>query len=322
MPNKLRKEEVLAERATVQSLLAEALEVGDVLGASQFQTILDKLNSELGVLAHFQERNASVALFFGGPKVVGSMGIDAEFAGQALDRFQDLVSKTFARREVGSLGARGPVPTRHDSSLMVTAVTRGSFGFVLEEVGDQQEAIRTQLSEVVENVADLIENITNIEEQIFIDAAAEMDMRLLTSTRGFFKTLDTAKATLRIVEGEREITLSRADIERGRERTEALEVEEHDSVPLTGMLLGLLPVHRRFEFVLEGSGENISGKVASDASRSIGDQLLGGMFNPLGRMWIAEFNIRDVLRRGRPPMRYYTLLRLIRESDVEAPPSS
>jgi hypothetical protein len=322
MPNKLRKEEVLAELTTVQSLLMEAIEVGDVLGANQFKTILSKLSSELEVLAHFRERNAAVALFFGGPKVAGSMGIDAEFAGQALDRFQDLVSKSFARRENGDLGSRGPVPTRHDSSLMVTAVTRGSFGFVLEEVGDQQEAIRTQLSEVVENVTDLIANITNVEEQIFTEAAADMDMRLLTSTRGFFKTLDNAKASLRIVEGEREIILSRADIERGRERTEALEVEEQVSVPLTGMLLGLLPVHRRFEFVLEGSGENISGKVASDASRNIGDQLLGGMFNPLGRMWVADFNIRDVLRRGRPPMRYYTLLRLVRESDAEAPPPS
>ncbi|MFK3845522.1 hypothetical protein [Stenotrophomonas sp. NPDC078853] len=318
MPTKLRRDEVSAERATVCALLAQANEVGDLLGARQFQRRLQKLDEELRVLGRFEERSASAALFFSGPKVAGSRGIEADFAGDALERFQDLVSKTFARRELGNLGARGPVAARPDSKLMVTAVTRGSFGFVLEEVGDQAEAIRTQLSEVVEEVVSFVSQLADPAEDVFLEAVADIDSRLLGSARSFFTSLSNAQATLKIVEGDREISLGRDDVQRGKDRTEGLVITEREAVQLNGRLF-VLPAHRRFEFVLDGTGENISGKVAAEPSREIGDQLLGGLFSPIGRRWVAEFDIREVTRPQRPVRHFYTLVRLIREI-VEAPP--
>lgn len=316
MPTKLRREEVSAERSTVSALLAQANEVGDLIGARQFQKRLRKLDDELRVLGGFEERAASAALFFGGPKVVGSRGIEADFAGDALERFQDLVSKTFARRERGILRARGRVAARPSSKLMVTAVTRGSFGFVLEEVGDQVEAVRTQLSEVVEDVVDFVAHVADPAEEVFLEAVGDIDSRLLGSARSFFDSLSKAEATLRIVEGDREISLGRDEVQRGKERTEGLVVTESEANRLNGTLF-VLPAHRRFEFVLDGTGENISGKVAADASREIGDQVLGGLFNPIGKRWVAEFDVREVTRPQRPVRRFYTLVRLIRE--IEAP---
>ncbi|WHZ18740.1 MAG: hypothetical protein OJF55_000889 [Rhodanobacteraceae bacterium] len=313
MPTKLRHEEVSAERATVRDLLAQATEVGDVLGARQFEQRLQKLNAELNLLNSLVEKNASAALFFGGPKVLGSRGIDASFAGDALERFQDLVSKVFARRELGSLGARGPIAAQSDSKLMVTAVTRGSFGFVLEEVGDQEEALRTQLSEVVTDVVDFVAKIADPAEDPFIDAIADIDSRLLSSTKAFFDSLANAQATLKIVEGAREVSLGREDVERAKERTEGIELVEQNAVQLTGLLFGLLPAHRRFEFVLQESGETISGKVATDASREIGEQVLQGLSNPVGHRWLGEFDVREVRRPNKPAKRFYTLQRLIRE---------
>lgn len=315
MPTKLRREEVAAELATVRSLLDQARDAGDLLGARQFERKATTLTQELHALSEMRDRMASAALFFAGPKVLGSRGIDAEFAGDALERFQDLVSKAFARRETGSLGARGPVAVRGESRLMVTAVARGSFGFVLEEVGDQEEAIRTQLSEVVEDIVDLVAKVADPAEDVFLEAVSEMDSRLLISARQFFNSLSAAQASLRIVEGDREITLARDDVQRAKERTEGLEVVEQDAVQLRGVLFGLLPAHRRFEFVLEDTGENISGNVASTTSKEMGDQLLGGLFNPIGRKWIGEFDVREVTRPGRPSRRFYTLLRLIQEID-------
>lgn len=314
MPTKLRREEVSAERATVRALLAQATDVGDILGARQFERRLRKLDAELNDLSQFEARTASAALFFGGPKVVGSRGIEAEFAGDALERFQDLISKSFARQELGTLGARGPVAIRPDSKLMVTGVTRGSFGFVLEEVGDQSEALRTQLAEVLRNVVDFVDKVADPAEDVFLEAVADLDSRLLNSAKAFFGSLSSAQATLKIVEGEREISLAREDVQRAKDRTESLEVVEQEAVQLTGVLLGMLPAHRRFEFVLKDTGETISGKVASDASREIGDQVMGGLFNPLGRKWIGEFDVREVRRPDRPAKRFYTLLRLVREA--------
>lgn len=317
MPTKLRREEVSAERATVAALLEQATDVGDLLGARQFQRRLQDLDAQMRELGQVQERTASAALFFGGPRVAGSRGIEADFAGEALERFQDLVSKTFARRELGGLAARGPVPIRADSKLMVTAVTRGSFGFVLEEVGDQEEALPTQLNEVVGDVVDFVAEVTDPAEEVFLEAVADVDPRTLVSIREFFNTLSRAQATLRIVEGEREIVLDRDDVQRGKDRTEGLEVTEQESVRLRGLLFGLLPAHRRFEFMLENDVEPISGKVSADASRALGDQVLVGQ-HPVGRRWEAEFDVREVTRPGRPPRKFYTLLRLIRM--LEEPP--
>lgn len=313
MPTKLRRDEVSAERAAVAALFAQAIEVGDLLGARQFERRLHDLDAQMNELGQIQERTASAALFFGGPKVAGSRGIEAGFAGEALERFQDLVSKRFARRELGNLATRGPVPIRADSKLMVTAVTRGSFGFVLEEVGDQEEALRTQLTEVVGDVVDFVAQVSDPAEDVFLEAVSDVDSRTLVSIREFFSTLSKAQATLRIVEGEREVALGRDDVQRGKDRTEGLEVTEQESVHLEGLLLGLLPVHQRFEFVLEGDVEPISGKVAADASRALGNQVLIGQ-HPVGRRWEAEFDVREVTRPGRPPRKFYTLISLIRET--------
>jgi hypothetical protein len=312
MLKKLQKQELMAERGALQGLLTESRAINDVVGAIQFQQKLDEVEEALQRLEAVNPARASVALYFGGEKVIGSYGIQADFAGEILEDFQDLVSKSFARLEVGALGARGPVAARADSNLMVTNIARGSFGFILEEVGDQGEAFDTQMTEVVDQVASLVQVVTGPEDEAFNEAVADMDHRMVTATRNFFAHLSKAKATLRLVERDREIVLGRAEVELGRERTESLEVEELEGQLLSGLLLGLLPNHKRFEFVLE-DGEPISGKVATEASRTIGDQLLGGHFNPAGKRWRAEFLIRDVRRQGREPRRHYTLMRLVEE---------
>lgn len=309
---KLEKQELIAERQALRSLLNESRAIDDVVGVIQFERKLEEVEGALRDLEEVDPRRASVALYFGGDKVVGSYGIQADFAGEILEDFQDLVSKSFARSEVGTLGSRGPVPIRTDSNLMVTNVTRGSFGFILEEVGDQSEAFETQLSDAVDSVATLIGVVAGPEEDAFSELVADMDHRMVTATRNFFADLSKARATLRMVERDREIVLGRAEVELGRERTESLEVEELDGQVLSGVLLGLLPNHKRFEFVLE-DGEPISGKVAPEASRAIGDQVLIGEVNPVGKKWSAEFSIRDVRRQGREPRRHYTLIRLLNE---------
>lgn len=313
MPNKLRLDELSAEHVTVQSLLAQSREVGDFLGAKQFEQKLEQLDQQIAELADNTEVFASAALFFGGPKVIGARGIDAEFAGDALHNFQELVTKRFARQEVGRLGARGPIAGKDDSRLMVTGVTRGSFGFVLEEVGAQHEAIRTQLSEVVEDVVDIIKDVAGPEEEPFLDAVGQMDGRLLGTTRSFFESLASGMATLRIVQGDREVLLSSEAIQRAKKRTEDLEISEDATIELEGVLF-VLPTKRQFEFTLIESGETVGGKITADASRAVGDQLAsGGLMNPLGKRWRGEFNMREVQRPGKPAKRYYTLIRLLEE---------
>lgn len=310
---KLEKAGLVADRAAILDLISQSDAVGDYLGRVQFMRKLDEIDSALRDLESISSTRAAVALYFGGPKIVGSQGIDAEFAGDVLGDFQDLVSKAFARKELGSLGSRGPVPVRSSTNLMVTSVARGSFGFVLEEVGSQGEAFDTELVQVVDDVTNLIADVVSSEEEEFMQAISSLDDRSLTSTRRFFATLSKASATMRIVERDRELLLDRSAVELGRERTEQTQVEESEGERFQGVLLGLLPQHRRFEFKLLGSEETISGRVDADISQTVGDQLLIGGFNPVGKAWNAEFNVRTVVRPGRTPRRFYTLLQLHEE---------
>ncbi|RDS80846.1 hypothetical protein DWU98_12940 [Dyella monticola] len=313
IPRRLQKESLAAERATISQLLSEARGVDDIVGVMQFESRLAEIERELVELGSLNVTRASVAMYFGGPKVLGMQGIDADFASNVIGNFQDLVSKSFTAMEVGDMGSRGPVPHRAETNLMVTGVTRGSFGFVLEELGNQSEAFETPLTVVVDDVASLINEIASAEEEAFAERIASIDSRMISASRNLFGTLSKAEATVRIVEGDREINLGRLEVERGRERTEFLEVKEDPGIILTGLLLGLLPQHKRFEFQLS-DGDVISGGVASDASRAVTEQLIGQTFNPIGKTWRAEFSSRTVSRRGMPSRTYYTLIRLLSES--------
>jgi hypothetical protein len=312
IPRRLQKESLAAERATVSKQLSEARGVDDLVGMMQFESRLAEIDRELVELASLSVTRAAVAMYFGGPKVLGMQGIDADFASNIIGNFQDMVSKSFIAMEIGDIGSRGPVPHRAETNLMVTGVTRGSFGFVLEELGNQSDAFETALTVVVDSVTSLINEIASAEEDAFAERIASIDSRLITASKNLFGTLSKAEATVRIVEGEREITLGRLEVERGRERTEFLEVEENPGTILTGLLLGLLPQHRRFEFQLP-NGDVISGAVASDASRAVNEQLIGQTSNPIGKTWRAEFSSRTVSRRGMPTRTYYTLIRLLTE---------
>src|SRR3546814_19009451 len=93
------------------------------------------LNRRLREIEAAPSTSAGVGLFFGGRPVVGSYGIQAEFGAKAVAEFQTLVSNTFAAAE-GTLGARGPVPQRARTQLMLPDLARGSFGFLLSKSDD------------------------------------------------------------------------------------------------------------------------------------------------------------------------------------------
>src|SRR6476661_3888379 len=136
MVRKLEIEDIENDLATVRSLLSRRSSEKDPSGVAQFQGRVAELERELEARRGKPDHRASVALFFSGEPVLGSRGVRAEFAGKAVDLFQDLVSKQFAAVEIGRMGQRGPIPLRPSSDMMITDVARGSVGFVLEEADE------------------------------------------------------------------------------------------------------------------------------------------------------------------------------------------
>ncbi|MFQ2125231.1 hypothetical protein ACK33G_11955 [Aeromonas jandaei] len=273
MPRKLKLNSLTSDKYAVQQLISEAIEYGDIVGELQYREKLEKLDREIALLKNSNETNASVALFFGGEPVLGSQGILASFAGNILEKFQELINKTFASKENGSLGERGKIPLKANSNLMVTQVAKGSFGFVLDEISDQIEITETALKHTVDYVLELINASAQPDDETFEKLIESVDRRVLQSLKSFFITLDKAHSTMRLVGDEQEYSLDSNWIHRARQRTEATEIDEDEEIVVL-KVLGLLPEHCKFEAVTI-EGNIIYGSTTRLAAEQFRSELIG-----------------------------------------------
>ncbi|KPN76746.1 MULTISPECIES: hypothetical protein [Shewanella] len=273
MPRKLKLNSLTSDKYAVQQLISEAIEYGDIVGELQYREKLEKLDKEISLIKNANETNASVALFFGGEPVLGSQGILASFAGNALENFQELINKAFASKENGSLGERGKIPLKANSNLMITQVAKGSFGFILDEVSDQIEITETALKHTVDYVLELINASAQPDDETFEKLIESLDKRVLQSLKDFFITLDKAHSTMRLVGDEQEYSLDSHWIHRARLRTEATEIDEDEDLVVL-KVLGLLPEHCKFEAVTR-EGNIIYGSTTRLAAEQFRSELIG-----------------------------------------------
>ncbi len=308
IPRNLRMQSLQAELSSLNSLLQGAKEYGDFVGEFQLEKRKEKLEAELGALAEQHCKKASVALLFGGKPVLGSRGISADFAGHILGSFQDLIARMYAAAELGSLGERGPIPMRQAAGLMVTSLAKGSFGFVLDELSDQEELDKTSLGIMIEKVVKTIEDVSSTNELDFEEAVEELDSRLLISLKDFFVALDSAEATIRVVDDSADISLDQIDVQRARLRTEATKIEE-DEKEIIGLLTGFLPEHKKFE--MQVGAEKLYGAVSQEAAKQYAMFISEGQV-PERQKWKIKVKQRTVIPLNRPPRDVFRLLEFIK----------
>jgi hypothetical protein len=306
---KLELEGLEADLAAVDDLLRSSSEEEDPIGYRQFASRKEELSALIEKIAKSENPLASVALFFSGDPVFGSRGVEAEFASKVVASFQDIVAKRMASSEVGNLGRRGPVPLKPSSDLMITDVARGSVGFILEEAGRQDSFTDTSLKLTVDQVVDLLADVGSEDEDMFEKAAETLDSRQLTALQALYSTLDEARASVRLVEDDKERIIDSASVGRARSRIEAMQIDERESDNVTGKLLGLLPGHRKFELQLSETGETIYGSVSPEVSK----KHLERLGDVEGKIWRTRMRIREIKRRNRHPKVTYTLLGLLEE---------
>jgi hypothetical protein len=276
----------------------------DPVGHMQFSRRLEDLTQRLREIEGTPSRSAEVGLFFGGRPVVGSYGVLADFGAKAIAEFQALVSSAFAAQE-GTLGARGPVPQRDRSQMLLTDVARGSFGFILHQALEPT-LIDSEMKDIVSHAVDLVFRVSSPDEETFETLAEGIDGRVLGSLRSFFKVLDDAGATMRIVEDQREFTLQRQEVALARERAESIAFDETEGEE-TGTIY-ILPVSRRFELHPVGGGEALRGAISPDCLDHLthgGTEVRPGL---IGTVHIARLRIRHIRARGHELRKGYTLL--------------
>lgn len=307
MPKKLSIDSLSSEITTVSELLNSAKNANDIVGELQLEHRLKLLNEKLNALKEntLNDNSASVALFFGGKPVLGSKGIAVEFAGLALEQFQNLISKTFATCEVGELAKRGKIPLKVQSELMVTGLARGSFGFILDEMSEQTEIEASELSHIIDKTTYLIRDTAAQDESIFENMVEELDPRTLIALRDFFSNLDKSEATLRIVEKDIDIILDSPAIHRGRIRTEATSIEEK-TTEIEGILVGFLPEHRKFEIKIK-DGIIIYGSATKEAV----EQFEKASETVIDKSCIANITTKTISPLNRPTREVFRLIEFL-----------
>ncbi len=283
-----------AQKAELEALIA-ACDPDDVSRLG-FESRLAEVDEALASLATRVGRVAEATVLFGGAPVVGARGIEAAFAGPAIESFQKLISKMAASRSGRRLGERGPIPGAGDSRLFVTDTAPGSFGFVLREIPDQVQLIDTSpLATSVDAAVDLLARAASSDDA-FADAAVESDPAVLGQLGDFLQLVDERGATVRVVSGDVVASLDDPEIlSAARERAHSHRTEEQD-LPQHGVLEGILPTARRFE-LRTSEGMVISGRLGQGIDIGIAQQLISHRVS--GRLHVVT-----IVRRDRETKRY------------------
>jgi hypothetical protein len=294
MARYLRGSQIRAEMASLESLLS-SLHSDDIVGKIGLESRLQSLSDELALINEHSDTLASTALYFGGAPVIGSSGIDADFASKIISKYQDLVIDIWSNPESESQQTNATT-VHNEPHLHVTALLHGSMGFLIEELEPRAVPLfPTSLKQAVDRADDVIVNIGVGNEATFEEQIESLDPPTFNSARHFFTTLHRFEASLRVVDTNRDATLYREDVDRAFVRLEDSSVEER-VITENGLLVGIIPHGGRFEFQMD-NGVLVTGKVASNLSEAYLKRL--ETEQAIGRRWKATIKRREVKRFNR-----------------------
>lgn len=307
---KLERDYITANISEVTALL-DKIGDRDVMSRFGLEDQLSELNEALTRLdAMSPETLASAALFFGGRPVLGSQGIETGFAGSAVGQFQDLVSMVHAHETVG-LAERGTVPRRASSTLHITNIVRGSFGFLLEEVQPQLQMVDSSLKTAVDEATRLLKAFGEDDEEQFRSAVEEIDQRVLAASGEFFDLMRKSGATVRLVSGDTDRSFGSDVVARAVERAKTTTVVDDNEI-VRGQLAGVLPESHQFEFRTDDERGTIRGAVDRNLT-----PLQLGLFNKeyVNANSRARLKVKRVLRNQAIVRERFTLVGIEPDAD-------
>lgn len=291
-----------AELSGVEQLL-RSLPEEDALGRMSLNARKQQLLEQLEQLGEERNTLASTALYFGGKPVIGSRGIQAEFASKVLDDYRDSVINMWASAE-GEIASRGPVPDQDSARLHVTELLHGSIGFLIEEIDLKALPLfPSPLKKAADAVDNLIVAVAKESDDVFERELDQLHPRVFRAVERLIKDLHQAEATIRVVDESRDEVLTTQDVDKAFIRLEATSIEE-DQLTEDGLLIGLLPYGERFEFRRAG-GQLIAGKVSPSLSEMYLKRLLEEQ--AINKWWKATIARREIRRFGRSTEKFLLL---------------
>ena len=287
---------ILAERAALDNLL-DQLPVSSVIERQGLEFRRKEVEEILASHRPPHREAARVRLTFRGKPAVGSHGLVADFGTAAVKAFADAVTAVGASQN-GPLKSRGAVPQRENYRLLITGTALGSFGFELEEIPRADLFCeQTPVEVAVRRTMWILESTIGTDE-VLTDAVFDADPRALGALRGFLKTMADQEATCTLEFKDRVFRFSDVhQVRRSESRLRRDYVYEEEQ-EMSGRFQGVLPVRRTFEFLSEGTGRIVTGKIGFEV------QDPGAINDVLGRPVL----IKVLSRHAGDARRRYVLL--------------
>ena len=235
---------------------------------------IESLKIEIGKIEANPLAAPETEIFFGQGPVIGSLGIEANFAGNVINKFQNMVTNHFAAKFRGVLRKIGRRMGEADSRLFLTALPKGSFGLQLSQPHLTDWVIAREMTETMEDITGLVEASAK-DDKSFVDAMANFNGRVLVPLTDFLRVLNNAGADCRLVSGRRQAALKKNEVVEAYQRAISAE-EKIETIKLVGVFHGALTQSGKFEFTPRGEslltgwlGENVTEEQAKEWDRQL-----------------------------------------------------
>ena len=255
-----QRDQIARELAGLEALLSEMPDdpFSKPLLESRIRSLQTELDSELA-----GPRTPETELLFSGKAVFGSAGIDAKFASHVLHSYQDMLNSHYAAKRHGHVGRQGRRAGEKESRLYLTALPRGSFGFVLSQPYSEDMLSALQVSEGMEQLASLVEAAA-LGDNTFTDTVTHFHPRVLKALGRFLYSLASQDASVVIRAGRKQASLDLNQIREAHQRAVTAKAETRIDL-INGTFKGLLLESWKFDFLPE-TGPLITGLVAEDVT--------------------------------------------------------
>ena len=225
---------------------------------SRLRQVEDQLESYEGS----SPRVVDAGLTFNGKPVIGHDGIMAEFLAKALTAFEISVASVGASMN-GFLEEMGPIPNRDAYGLLITGIARGSFGFEFRDASQHAGSVLeySQSELAVRTVKDILKaSLEATDEYELTHVVDDIHQRALNHLCKFLDVVAKNEAVCALRFGDDAVRFNSTEqVRRSAERLG--RIENAENIELVGRFRGVLPNSRRAEFVIEPTGEIITGPV-------------------------------------------------------------
>lgn len=234
-----------------------------VMGKS-YKYRIEEVQKELDALP-VDIKEAKAELRFFGDAVVGDRGINAQFSSETLKIFQQIIDEQYVFETGATKQKRGRKNNslKSESSLLVTNVTRGSFGFVLEKREDMNMFDADNLSKTIAHIVSLLEKLQADESEFSreLDSFSPGSLKKLSD---FFTKIKAKKSGFTLSSGTKQIEFSVESTKDAHARLKAVEAKDEE-ITLDGIFKGARLESGDFDFEGE-TGQTIKGKLGRDLS--------------------------------------------------------